>query len=402
MKGAVVIAIALVCGGLAAHLLLTDPGYVAIRLGRTLFETTMPVFLLMLGGLYLLIRSISQAFTSRRRLANLRAERRRRRARDDTQRGLLDLAAGRWKSAEDLLTRAAPDADSAAANYLVAARAADLQDAVERRDQWLERAQDDAPGERAAVLVTLAEMQMRRGQDEAALQTLEQLDASGDMNSRGLELLARLCQKLGKGERVRELAPRLRSAKELPEAQVNEILAQAQLAAVRAAGEQHDAAALAAAWSDVPRALRRLPQAIVAYARAAIACNDHSEAEKALRELIDASGDPTAVRLYGDLVLADPLGPLDRAETWLRKKPEDAELLAACGKLCLRADLIGKARSYLEASIARRPNSEHSLLLAELLEQLGERDRAREVLRDSVLRSVGRRPSLPRVRLRRR
>ena len=176
----------------------------------------------------------------------------------------------------------------------------------------------------------------------------------------------------------------------------------AQLEAVRAAGEKHDAAALAAAWPDVPRPLRRLPQAIVAYARAAIACNEHGEAEKALRELIDASGEPAAVRLYGDLVLADPLEPLDRAETWLRKKPEDAELLATCGKLCLRADLIGKARSYLEASIARRPNSEHSLLLAELLEQLGERDRAREVLRDNVLRSVGRRPSLPRVRLRRR
>ena len=41
------------------------------------------------------------------------------------------------------------------------------------------------------------------------------------------------------------------------------------------------------------------------FARAAIACNEHGEAEKALRELIDASGEPAAVRLYGDLVLAD-------------------------------------------------------------------------------------------------
>ncbi len=241
----------------------------------------------------------------------------------------------------------------------MAARAADLQDAVERRDQWLERAQEQAPDERAAALVTLAEMQMRRGQDEAALQTLEQLDASGDMNSRGLELMARLYQKLGKGERVRELAPRLRSAKELPEAQVNEILAQAQLEDVRAAGETHDAAR--ARHGLVGRAARRCAgcrRQSSAYARAAMACNEHGEAEKALRELIDASGDAAAIRLYGDLVLADPLGPLDRAETWLRKKPDDPELLATCGKLCLRADLIGKARSYLEASIARRPNSE--------------------------------------------
>ena len=31
----------------------------------------------------------------------------------------------------------------------------------------------------------------------------------------------------------------------------------------------------------------------------------------------------------------------------LRKSPEDAELLAASAKLALRAELIGKARSYL-------------------------------------------------------
>jgi HemY protein len=86
----------------------------------------------------------------------------------------------------------------------------------------------------------------------------------------------------------------------------------------------------------------------------------------------------------------------------LRKTPEDAELLAACARLALHAELIGKARSYLEASLARKASPENSLLYAELLEQLGESDRARGVLRDSVARSVGRRPLLPRVRLRRR
>ena len=134
MKGAAIVALVLVAGGLLAHLLLTDPGYVAIRLGRTLFETTLPVFVLLVAGAWVLATLLLRAFASRRRLAQLRTERRRRRARDDTQRGLLELAAGQWKSAEELLTRAAPDSDSPAANYLVAARAADLLDAVERRD----------------------------------------------------------------------------------------------------------------------------------------------------------------------------------------------------------------------------------------------------------------------------
>lgn len=402
MRGSVLAASALVGGGLLAHLVLDDPGYVAISVGRSLFETTAPVFLLLLVGLYFLARAVIESLTARRRLAELRMERRRRRARDDTQRGLLDLAAGRWRSAEELLTRAAPEADSAAANYLVAARAADLQDAIERRDEWLALAQEAAPGERAAALVTLAEMQMRRGQDGAALQTLEQLDASGDLNSRGLELMARLCQKLGRGEHLRALGPRLRSAKELPETQVNEILAQVQLEEVRAAGERRDKAATNAAWSDVPRATRKLPQAIATYARALITAGESLAAEKLLREAIDDQRDPLLVRLYGELVLADTLAPLERAENWLRKSPEDPDLLAACARLALHAELIGKARSYLEASLARKPSAENSLLYAELLEQLGESERARVVLRDSLTRSVGRRLALPRVRLRRR
>jgi HemY protein len=401
MKGSILVASALVGGGLLAHVVLDDPGYVAISVGRSLFETTVPVFLLLLVGLYFLARAAIESLTARRRLATLRMERRRRRAREETQRGLLDLAAGRWRSAEELLTRAAPEADSAAANYLVAARAADLQDAVDRRDEWLALAQEAAPGERAAALVTLAEMQMRRGQDGAALQTLEQLDASGDLNSRGLELMARLCQKLGRGEQLRALGPRLRSAKELPEAQVNEILAQVQLEEVRAAGEQRDASKAHAAWNDVPRPTRKLPQALATYARALIAAGEPVAAEKVLREAIDDHLEPQLVRLYGELILPDALLPLDRAEQWLRKSPQDPDLLAACARLALHAELIGKARSYLEASLARKPSAENSLLYAELLEQLGEGDRARGVLRDSLVRTVGRRLALPRVRLRR-
>ena len=402
MKSAVIVALALVGGGLLAHLLLADPGYVAIRLGRTLFETTLPVFLLLLAGVYALASGLQRAFASRRRIAQLRVDRRRRRAREESARGLLELAAGQWKSAEDLLTRSAPDSDAPASNYLVAARAADLLDATERRDEWLTRAQEESPVSRTAALITLAEMQMRRGQDEAALQTLEQLDASGDLNARGLELMARLCRQLGRNERLQGLAPRLQSAKELPEALVNELLANVRLEAVRAAGERADPEAVEAAWSELPRTVRKLPPSVVTYARAAMSAGRHPAAEKALRDLIDEAPDSAAIRLYGELVLDDPLVPLERAEGWLRKRPEDPDLLASCARLCLRAELFGKARSYLEASLARRVSAENSLILADLLEQLGERENAARVLRESVTRSVGRRPNLPRVRLRRR
>lgn len=128
----------------------------------------------------------------------------------------------------------------------------------------------------------------------------------------------------------------------------------------------------------------------------------HADAERELRELIDETGDAAALRLYGELVLPDPLVPLERAENWLRKRPDDPELLATCARLCLPAELIGKARSYLEASLARRPSADLSLLLADLHDQRGEHALAMQVLRDALARSAGRRPGAPRARLRRR
>jgi len=213
--------------------------------------------------------------------------------------------------------------------------------------------------------------------------------------------MARLCQKLGRNDRLRELGPRLLSAKELPAQQVNELLAQVRLAEIRAAGERSNQSALEKAWSDLPRAVRKLPQSIVTYARAAMACQDHPSAERVLRELIEATGDVAAIRLYGDLVLPDPLVPLERAEGWLRQRPEDADLLASCARLSLRAELVGKARSYLEASLARRPTAENALILAELLEDVGEHEAATGWLRRAAAQAVGRRPNVPRVRLRR-
>jgi HemY protein len=402
MKAALWAALALVGGGLLAHALLVDPGYVAVRGGPWLFETTLPVFLLLLAATLGLTWLLGRAVTARRLLARIRAQRRRRQARAETAEGTLALAAGQWKRAEELLVRAAPDSDSPAANYLVAARAADLQDAVKRRDDLLARAQEAAPERRAAALITLAEMQMRRGQDAAALQTLEQLDASGDLNARGLGLMARLYRKTGQAVRLRALEPRLRSAKDLPPAQVEEWLAQLGVDELRAAGEARDSTLLAKAWSGIAKPVRKVPAVAVAYARAALACGESTQTEKILREVLDEGPDEAAARLYGELAGPDVLAALDRAEHWLRKRPQDADLLAACARLCLQAELVGKSRGYLEAALALKPNVDDALLLAELLEQMGEPERATAVLRTQLASGAGRRVAgTRRVRLRR-
>ena len=316
---------------------------------------------------------------------------------------MLDLAAGNWKRSEELLTRSAGDAESAVVNYLVAARAADLQDAVARRDEWLARAQEAGPEERAPALVTLAEMQMRRGQHEAALATLEQLDASGDLNSRGLELMARLSQKLGRGELLRNLGPRLRSAKELPEKQVNELLAQAELEEIRALGERGDRGGRR---SGMGRAAAQRPPAAAgdraACARAdgcRRACRGGAWAPRAHRR---DRRRRRAAALWRARAAGSPRAARARGETGCAS----ARTTRSCSRP-VRSFACVPTSSARRGAISRRVSrdgrsADVSLLLADLLDERGDHAHAVQVLRDALAHGAGRRPGPLRARLRRR
>ena len=64
------------------------------------------------------------------------------------------------------------------------------------------------------------------------------------------------------------------------------------------------------------------------------------------------------------------------AERWLAQHNQEASLLFALGRLCERAQLWGKAQSYLEASLALAESWRTHLALGELHAKLGRADEA--------------------------
>ena len=90
------------------------------------------------------------------------------------------------------------------------------------------------------------------------------------------------------------------------------------------------------------------------------------------------------MRLYGLVEGPDATKQLKRAEAWLSKHGDDPDLLLAAARLCLRNELWGKARSYLETVIALRPTPEAYQEYGRLLTQLGETDAAADAYRDGL------------------
>jgi HemY protein len=314
---------------------------------------------------------------------------------------LLQMAEGEWTAAEDTLTRSARESEHPAAHYLVAARAAELQNASQRRDELLARALD-IPGERRApVLIMQAELLLKHQQPDAALAALEQLENCGEQNARGVMLLARIYRQTGAWQKLQALEPRLRNTRGISTSLADETVTQIYLDRLKAIAVTANAKELASAWKSTPNSLASRPDVVIAYARAAMACDDHAAAESELRSLLSEHWDEAAVLVFGELEPNEPLTTLERAEQWLPEHETDAALLLTCARISMQAELYGKARSYLETSIAIKPRLEAYQLLAALMEQLGERERATRALQDAVAHALGRKAKLPPIRARR-
>ncbi len=398
MKRGLILAATLLGTALLTSVLLDNPGHLIVQAGSYVLELSLPLALLCLLALYAVVRLCVRLWRAQRRTADERATRQRERSQQQLVLGLTELSAGDWSLAEQTLTRSAFGASQPLVHYLAAARAAELQGAHKRRDEWLAKALDVAPDQRAAIHITQAEMLLRHNQLSTALATLEQLDASGHQNARGLTLLARIYRQQGDWQKLKLLEPRLRNTTGIATAAVDEVLAQVHLDMLKAAGTAGNLPQLEQAWREMPRSMSKRPDVIVTYARAAMACNAHAAAEKALRELLNEQWDETAVLAYGELEIAEPLNLLQTVEKWLLEKPQNPVLLLTCARCCIRNELYGKARSYLEASLGLRPRVETFQILAKLLEVTGEREQAYRLLNEAVVHAAGRKAILPRLR----
>lgn len=393
MKLALYLIGALLVGTLAAQMFIAEPGYVVINFRGYIVEMSVPglvlVFLLTLLAIWLAIRIVRAP----RQLGEAAANFRGRRAGRQFTRGLIEIAEGNHAKGERMLTRGARRADAPLLNYLAAARAAQLQNQDERRDNWLKLAYEEAPEATNAVLLTQAELQIAHEQYEQALATLRQLDEEEAGNGQAVVLLGRLYHRLEDWPQLGKLLPRLAKHKRAPQDDVREWTVRVHQHRLQEVGGHNGD--VAAAWGDVPKSLRDSSRLRIAYIEALAKTGDADVAESELRSMLKASWDPTLVKLYGELETSDSGKQLQRAETWLRKHEDDATLLLAAGRLCMHNKLWGKARSYIESSLSIQPTPEAFALFGQLLTQVGESDAAADAYRSGLALVAGDQLRLP-------
>ena len=160
--------------------------------------------------------------------------------------------------------------------------------------------------------------------------------------------------------------------------------------------EGRDPEAIRRVWAGVPSSDRTKPYIAARAAQAFNASGLQDEARVIAEDALRAGWDERVLRAYRDA--AGPAGSptllaqIEHCETWLRERPNDAELALTLGALCLRQKLWGKAQRYLEQALSDATASnmvrDIHLKLAQLHEALGQEAPAANHYRQSALANI--------------
>lgn len=367
---------------------LNDPGFIIIGYQGQVIRTSFIFFALaiILAGvlLYFLVRFIANLFATPAKVVDWNSNRLEKKAQKSLSKGFAALTEGNWVSAEQALSHDASISKRLSyMHYLGAAEAAQNQDKIIQRDEYLRLAAESAPENDTAVGITRAQLQIEQGQLEEARVTLEELLSKHSSHPRVLKLLARLHQST---ESWRSLQTLLKSLKRTAAMKQDELQALERQTWKGLLNESaNNAAVLKDIWTRMPKKQQQDPEILYLFLENLSHSSMSADALPILENTLNKKWDNNLVKLYGLAKGANPAKQLEQAERWLPANKENHFLLAVLGNLCFQNELWGKAKNYLSTAIEFGAGAEVYKQLADTMEKMGEDEEAAKYRKQGLL-----------------
>jgi HemY protein len=321
---------------------------------------------------YALVRVVKRAVGLPEEVRMLRRKQQQERARSRQDAAIVALLEGRYGKARQYADEALAIPQSSGLAALIGARAAiDTRDFA-AAETLLARADAQVASLAVPRLMLEAEMKLEQGQPIEALGILQALRKEAGSHTAALRLELRALQGAGRYGEIPSLVDALVKRKVYGAAEAELVRAAAH--AEELAARRDDAGTLRAYWARLSDAEQRMPKIARAAARSFVAVGLERDAAELLARSLERHWDSDLVVQYAQCRVSDPAAQLEQAERWLTEHNQDPALLYALGVLCERAQLWGKAQTYLEASLALDDSHRTHVALGELFARLG-RDR---------------------------
>ena len=371
--------------GLEIH---NDPGYIMISYQHWSIETSLWVALVILVLLFIvfygIFRLIDHTSNLTTKVKGWKGERLGQKSLEKTQKGIRQLAEGNWALAEKDLSSSASKSQNPLLNYLAAARAAQAQQAYDRRDIYIRKAYECNKKDDLPVGITQAQLQYESGQHEQALATLNYLLSQSPKHPQVLKQLSDVYFALKEWGKLQDLLPKLRKHKAISSSAYEKLEQHLYEEMLHSAADTGDAESLHHAWESIPRAWRNSPEVITHYTTYLIQTGTGDRAVPIIEKTLKKHWIPQLIKNYGLAYSTKVHKQISTAEGWLKKNPNDPDLLLTLARLCKHEKLWGQAKEYLEACAKLSRNALVHQELGETLEQLGEHDAALEQYRKGL------------------
>ena len=275
-----------------------------------------------------------------------------------TLKGLENLALGNWKTAEKQLAKAAKKHHQLI-SLIAAAHAAYLQGKIETSAAYLQTAEQHHPKSKTSIELSQIRMLLDHNQQEQALASLVRLHTALPKNKLILRLLAGLRLELKDFEPLIELLPQLKKYQALNQQEFTELETSAYegyFNEVNLAAYPEKLSQAKAYWHQLPSHLTKQEELIMIWLQQLVSAQQLEAAEQLLTKSLKNSWSAGLITQLGLL----PASPnckkhLVLAQSWLKKRPNDAALLHCLGRISQKLQQWEEALDYYLASHKIRP-----------------------------------------------
>ncbi len=359
-----------------------NKGYVLIALGNYTIESsvTSAVILAVLfyGALLIVEWLLGRVFGLRRKTLGWYGSRRRRKANQQTVAATLAMAEGHYSQAEKLMIKGASNSDTPLLNYLSAAKAAQARGDDARRDQYLQKAQEENPKAELALTLTQTQLQIEQGQYDTALAMLESVYALNPRHPMVLDQLRQVHLARQDWSALCDLIPSLHKVGKLTPKQKEDLLQQAWCGRLQQAAGSLET--LKVVWQDLPRKLRLEPELLACYGDLLRQLGADGEAATLWQEALRKQPMPQLLARLPKLKL-DSYQPL---LALLKKQQGQPEVDTALAQLYLLAGQLDDAQKLLEQEVERAPSAAAYHALGQLMDKRRLTNKANEYYRQAL------------------
>ncbi|QWL64491.1 tetratricopeptide repeat protein [Aeromonas jandaei] len=359
-----------------------NKGYVLIALGNYTIESsvTSAVILAVLfyGALLIVEWLLGRVFGLRRKTLGWYGSRRRRKANQQTVAATLAMAEGHYSQAEKLMLKGASNSDTPLLNYLSAAKAAQARGDDVRRDQYLQKAQEENPKAELALTLTQTQLQIEQGQYDTALAMLESVYALNPRHPMVLDQLRQVHLARHDWAALCDLIPTLHKVGKLTPKQEEELLQQAWNGRLQQAASNLET--LKAVWQELPRKLRLEPELLASYGDLLRGLGADSEAASLWQEALRKQAMPQLLSRLPKLKL-DNYQPL---LALLQKQQGQPEVDNALAQLYLLAGQLDEAQKLLEQQVEKAPSAAVYHALGQVMDKRRLTNKANEYYRQAL------------------